>query len=56
MTGILETCDCGRKFLRGIYPQKKCFVCEAISLGEPVIVRYVGEEPKMEICEIEEIK
>lgn len=28
MIGILETCECGRKFLRGIYPQQKCHVCE----------------------------
>ncbi len=28
MIGILETCRCGRKFLRGIYPQKKCETCD----------------------------
>ena len=27
MIGILETCKCGRKFLRGIYPQEKCEMC-----------------------------
>ena len=27
MIGVLETCGCGREFLRGIYPQKKCYVC-----------------------------
>lgn len=30
MIGILETCECGRKFLRGIYPQKKCEICDAM--------------------------
>lgn len=56
MTAILETCKCGKEFLRGIYPQKRCFICDAIYSGKPVIVRYVGEEPKMEVCEIEELK
>jgi len=31
MSGVLEICECGRKFLRGIYPQKKCHVCDAIT-------------------------
>ena len=56
MTGVLETCECRRKFLRGIYPQKKCFICDAIDSGKPVIVRYIGEEPKMEVCDLEELK
>jgi len=30
MIGVLETCECGREFLRGIYPQKKCYVCDAL--------------------------
>ena len=28
MIGVLETCECGRKFLRGIYPQQKCEMCD----------------------------
>jgi len=28
MIGVLEICECGREFLRGIYPQKKCYICE----------------------------
>ena len=35
MIGILETCECGRKFLRGIYPQRKCYVCDAMPPDEP---------------------
>lgn len=31
MFGVLEICECGRKFIRGIYPQKKCYVCDAIN-------------------------
>jgi len=29
MIGVLETCKCGTNFLRGIYPQSKCWMCEA---------------------------
>ncbi|KKL44543.1 hypothetical protein LCGC14_2364650 [marine sediment metagenome] len=32
MIGILAICECGRKFLRGIYPQKKCYVCDSIEV------------------------
>ena len=35
MTGVLETCECGRKFLRGIYPQKRCFICDAMLPDKP---------------------
>lgn len=28
MSGVIETCKCGRKFFRGIWPQSKCWVCE----------------------------
>ncbi len=35
MIGILETCECGREFLRGIYPQKKCEACDAMPPDEP---------------------
>jgi len=34
MIGILETCECGTKFLRGIYPQKKCEICDLGDLGD----------------------
>ena len=30
MIGVLSTCKCGNKFLRGIYPQKKCDICNGI--------------------------
>jgi len=30
MIGVLDTCECGREFLRGIYPQKKCPMCDAM--------------------------
>ena len=56
MTGTLETCECGRMFLRGIFPQKKCYICDAMSWYKPIFVRYIGEEPKMEVCDLEEIK
>jgi len=35
MIGVLETCECGRKFLRGIYPQKKCHICDMMPPDEP---------------------
>ncbi len=35
MIGVLEICECGREFLRGIYPQKKCHVCDAMPPDEP---------------------
>ncbi len=55
MTGTLETCECGKIFIRGIFPQKKCYICDALAWRKPVIVRYAGEEePRMEVCEIEE--
>ena len=39
MIGVLEICECGREFLRGIYPQKKCYVCDAAPpKREPVIL------------------
>jgi len=35
MIGILEICECGREFLRGIYPQQKCEICDAMPPDEP---------------------
>jgi len=37
MIGVLETCECGREFLRGIYPQKKCYICE-IAMNDKVFI------------------
>jgi len=34
MIGILETCGCGREFLRGIYPQQKCEICNVKTFNE----------------------
>lgn len=34
MIAAIETCKCGRTFLRGIYPQKKCYICD---IGNPII-------------------
>jgi len=34
MIGILETCGCGREFLRGIYPQQKCEICDVKIQGK----------------------
>jgi len=34
MIGVLATCYCGRKFLRGIYPQQKCEICDIKTFNE----------------------
>ncbi len=36
MIGILDICKCGREFLRGIYPQKKCYICNMMPPDEPI--------------------
>lgn len=41
MSGVLETCECGRKFLRGIYPQKKCYICE-ITMNDKAFILMLG--------------
>ena len=56
-TATLETCECGRKFIRGSYSQKRCFICEMVQPHcRSIMARYVGEEPKMEACDIEEVE
>jgi len=41
MIGVLETCECGREFLRGIYPQKKCYICE-IAMNDKAFILMLG--------------
>ena len=41
MIGVLETCECGREFLRGIYPQKKCYICE-ITMNDKAFILMLG--------------
>jgi len=49
MIGVLDTCECGREFLRGIYPQKKCPVCDVMithfKLSEVLSLREIRELP-----------
>ena len=35
MIGVVEMCECGREFLRGIYPQKKCHICDMMPPDKP---------------------
>ena len=41
MIGVLETCGCGREFLRGIFPQKKCYICE-IAMNDKAFILMLG--------------
>ena len=34
MIGVFATCECGGKFLRGIYPQQKCEMCDIKTFNE----------------------
>lgn len=34
MIGIFAICKCGREFLRGIYPQQKCEMCDIETFNE----------------------
>jgi len=46
MIGVLETCKCGRKFLRGIYPQKKCYICDSFPIVQSTYFEYAKERIK----------
>jgi len=41
VTGVLAICKCGREFLRGIYPQQKCYVCE-ITMNDKAFILMLG--------------
>lgn len=34
MISILEICECGTEFPRGIYPQQKCEICDIKTFNE----------------------
>lgn len=34
MIGVLAICGCGTEFLRGIYPQQKCEMCDIKTFNE----------------------